>query len=225
MKRIARVFDPNLLFRIFPSAIFALAILMASRSLAQSPPPFPGGPPHVVLENPAPGTVPQFPSFSEQPTTQEIIRAKVFEEPFVPVWGDPSPDENKAFARAIIAFGNRSKRDDFSALTQFLNSPSCINWYPSLLFSLGWEYYHTGYFSKAIDAWVGELPSINSADTLDAKGSVALATLETIARPQAEFSNSQTPAGSECTRALRRALESRALRCASKKRWGPLPLG
>jgi RHS repeat-associated protein len=120
---------------------------------AQSLPPSPGGPPQLKLETPQPGPVPQQPVFSESPTTAEIARARVFEEPLIPLWGEPSPEENKALAKALLAFSTRVKTDDFSALTGFLDSTNCFHWCPSLLFSIGWEYYHTGYFSRAIAAW------------------------------------------------------------------------
>ena len=35
--------------------------------------------------------------FSANPTTQEIFRARVFEEPLVPIGGEPSADENAAW--------------------------------------------------------------------------------------------------------------------------------
>lgn len=130
---------------------FALPLLAPIHVTAQSPPPLPGSV-EIVLTNPPPGRVPQTLSFSRRPTTAEITAARIFEEPLIPVWGEPSDEENRAFADALLAFARRTKLDDFSALENFLASPIAFNWYPSLLACLGNEYYQTGYYSKAIDA-------------------------------------------------------------------------
>ncbi|MGH8245352.1 MAG: hypothetical protein ACREUU_02845 [Gammaproteobacteria bacterium] len=37
-----------------------------------------------------------------QSNTQEIFRARVFEEPLVPIGGEPSADENTALAAALV---------------------------------------------------------------------------------------------------------------------------
>jgi hypothetical protein len=46
--------------------------------------------------------------FSAQPTPQEIFRALVFEEPLVPIGGEPSADENAALAAALLGYAKRS---------------------------------------------------------------------------------------------------------------------
>ncbi|MGV3774938.1 MAG: RHS repeat-associated core domain-containing protein [Verrucomicrobiales bacterium] len=115
-------------------------------------PPFPG-PSEIILTNPPPGLVPQMLSFSPEPTEQEISSAKVFAEPLVAIWGQPTTAENKALAECLLSFSKREVWDDFSAVENFLNMPVAYNWYASVLYSLGWEYYQTGYYSKAIDAW------------------------------------------------------------------------
>ena len=79
--------------------------------------------------------------------------ARVFDEPLIPCDGSPSQDENTALANALTAFASRTNSDDFSALEDYLDSEPNSRWYDSVLFSLGWEYYNTGYYSKAIDAW------------------------------------------------------------------------
>jgi RHS repeat-associated protein len=116
-------------------------------------PPAPVTSPPMVLTNPPPGAVPQFPSFSGQPSTEEIGRAKIFDEPLIPTGGQPSQEENNALAQALMAFANRTNGDDFSALTTYLQSSPNQHWYGSVLFCLGSEYYNTGFYSKAIDAW------------------------------------------------------------------------
>jgi RHS repeat-associated protein len=122
-------------------------------SISSLMPPLPPPPPPLVLTNPPPGTIPQFLSFSTHPTTVEITHARIFQEPLVPCDGAPSQDENDALANALVAFASRTNSDDFSALENFLDSDFGGNWYPSVLFNLGWEYYNTGYYSKALDAW------------------------------------------------------------------------
>jgi RHS repeat-associated protein len=142
--------------RFFSPRFFSLTILSAAlavnMSSGQAPPPMPGGTPTLVLTNPPPGPVPQRPAFSTNATTVELMTARIFEEPLIPI-GEPSQAENNALAAALAAFANRTSSDDFSALTGFLNSSISQAWYPAISFCLGWEYYHTGYYSKAIDAW------------------------------------------------------------------------
>lgn len=106
-----------------------------------------------VLTNPPPGEVSQTPVFSPNPTAAEITRTKIFEEPLIPIWGEPTAEENAVLANAVTAFSNRRERDDFSAFERFLNSPVAYSWYPAVLCALGSEYYHTGHYSKALDAW------------------------------------------------------------------------
>src|SRR5690348_12495476 len=58
--------------------------------------------------------------FSPSPTVQELFRARVFEEPLVPVGGEPSAAENADLATALRGYAQRSGPDDFSSLTGFL---------------------------------------------------------------------------------------------------------
>jgi hypothetical protein len=82
-------------------------------------------------------------AFSANPTTQEIFRARVFEEPLVPIGGEPSAEENAALAAAIIAYSKRSGPDDFASLTGFLEKHPQSPWRAALLTGLGFEYYNT----------------------------------------------------------------------------------
>src|SRR5262249_35193557 len=89
---------------------------------------------------------------SLRPTIQEVFAARIFEEPLVPIGPDPTPSENAALSRSLAAYSPRST-DDFSSVTHFLNAyPTCA-WNAALLVNLGLEYYNTGYYSKALDAW------------------------------------------------------------------------
>src|SRR5260221_403194 len=55
--------------------------------------------------------------FAATPTTQELFRARIFEEPLVPVGGEPTVAENADLAAALLGYSKRSGPDDFSSLT------------------------------------------------------------------------------------------------------------
>ena len=59
-------------------------------------------------------------AFSASPTAQEISRARVFEEPLVPVGGEPTTAENAALAATLLGYAKRNGPDDFATLTDFL---------------------------------------------------------------------------------------------------------
>ena len=91
--------------------------------------------------------------FSANPTTQEISLARVFEEPLVPIGGEPTADENAALASALLGYAKRSGPDDFASLTAFLEKHPKSPWRAALLTGLGIEYYNTAYYSRALEAW------------------------------------------------------------------------
>src|SRR5262245_58733165 len=91
--------------------------------------------------------------FSPNPTAHEIFRAPVFAEPLVPVGAEPTLAETTAVAAALVGYSKRSGPDDFSSLTDFLQSYPKCPWNAALLTGLGIEYYHTGHYSKALEAW------------------------------------------------------------------------
>jgi RHS repeat-associated protein len=91
--------------------------------------------------------------FSDNPTTPEIFRARVFEEPLVPIGGEPSAGENAALATALLGYAKRSGPDDFSSLTEFLEKHPKSAWRAALLTDLGLEYYNTAHYSLALEAW------------------------------------------------------------------------
>jgi RHS repeat-associated protein len=92
-------------------------------------------------------------AFSERPTPEELFRARVFEEPLVPVGGEPSPSENAALADALLGYAKRSGPDDFASLTGFLEAHPQSPWRAALLTDLGLEYYNTAHYSLALEAW------------------------------------------------------------------------
>lgn len=91
--------------------------------------------------------------FSANPAPEEFLRARVFDEPLVPVGGNPTSGENSALAAALQDYAKRSRPDDFSALTRFLEKHPRSAWHAALLTGLGLEYYNTAYYSLALDAW------------------------------------------------------------------------
>lgn len=106
--------------------------------------------------------------FSANPTAGEILRARIFEEPLVPVGGEPSAAENAALVAALLGYTQRSGPDDFSSLTGFLREHPKSPWRAATLTGLGFEYYNTAHYSLALAAWEQAWPLARAAT--DAKG-------------------------------------------------------
>jgi len=106
--------------------------------------------------------------FSLSPTPQDIFRARIFEEPLVPVGGEPSAAENAALAAALLGYSQRAGPDDFSSLTRFLREHPGSVWSAALLTDLGIEYYNTAHYSLALDAWARAWAL--AKDAADSKG-------------------------------------------------------
>jgi len=147
-------------------ALFGATLLLAPlRSDEPLLPPDPeSATPQIALSNPAPAPVPQLPSFSDQPTAEEITAARIFEEPLVFAGGEPTDEENFALANALEDFAARTRTDDFSALENYLQAGANEHWYGSVEFCLGWEYYNCGYYSRAIGAWEEAWQSLRSEE-------------------------------------------------------------
>ncbi len=90
---------------------------------------------------------------STTPTPQEIFEGRFFEEPLAPIGAAPTPAENAALAAALQNYSRRLGPDDFSRLTGFLDAYPESPWNAALLTNLGLEYYYTGHYSDALDAW------------------------------------------------------------------------
>ena len=91
--------------------------------------------------------------FSPNPTSEEIYRSRVLEEPLVPIGSVPSAEENAALAGALLRYAKRSGPDDFVSLRAFLEQHPQSAWRAALLTDLGLEYYNTAHYSLALDAW------------------------------------------------------------------------
>jgi hypothetical protein len=74
----------------------------------------------------------------------EIFNARVFDEPLIPIGGEPGAAETKALADALTGYCRRTNLDDFSSLTTFLTSCPDSAWSPSLRLHLGTEQYNAG---------------------------------------------------------------------------------
>src|SRR5205814_7685017 len=70
----------------------------------------------------------EFPQFSIEPTDAEISKARVFEEPLIPVDSQRDKAENLALSTAISDYLHRGSSDDDSAMTQFLSTYPESRW-------------------------------------------------------------------------------------------------
>lgn len=75
-----------------------------------------------------------------------------FSEPFV-ASKNTSSDEDDAVLAAIRDYQARKSVNDFQALTGFLEKYPDSGWSLAVSTNLGWSYYQSGRFSKAIAAW------------------------------------------------------------------------
>ena len=92
-------------------------------------------------------------AFSTPPTDAEFYRARVFEEPLVPSPGGVNPSEDAALAALILDPARESASNDVEPFAAFLRAHPGSRWKGSLLLDLGIVYRHTGYFTRALDAW------------------------------------------------------------------------
>ena len=65
---------------------------------------------------------------SRNPTREDIFRARIFEEPLVPIGAEPTPTDNAALAAALVSYSKRSSPDEFSSLTGFLKANPKSPW-------------------------------------------------------------------------------------------------
>ena len=100
-----------------------------------------------------PASVPNATPFSASPIDAEIVAARVFDEPLVPLNGQASAAENETLGNALAAYAHRTTADDCTSLEDFADTFPQSRWTASLLLHLGTEYYNYGYFSKALNAW------------------------------------------------------------------------
>ena len=92
-------------------------------------------------------------NLSASPANNEIAACQVFSMPLVAGPGKSSPQENTALTAALKQYSARTESDDFSALTGFLGAFPHSVWRLSLLNNLGFLYYKSGYYDKALETW------------------------------------------------------------------------
>jgi YD repeat-containing protein len=107
----------------------------------------------VTRTVPSVSPITAFPVFSSSPTDAEIMRARVFEEPIIPMSGATGAEENRALAAALLSYLTAGNSEDLSALEVFLSTHQESLWRVSILTNMGMVYRRTGYFSKALAAW------------------------------------------------------------------------
>lgn len=88
------------------------------------------------------------------PNAQQIFALRKLPEPLVPLVSDPQPQDNERLLAALTAFEGRQHSDDFSALEQFITANPQSAWRLAVLTNLGILYYHSGYFSKTMPAYL-----------------------------------------------------------------------
>jgi YD repeat-containing protein len=138
-----------------------LTVLQAAPTFALSaqekdrPQPAPTAATKVVPNRTAPVVVPPplMPRFSEPPTDADFFRARVFDEPLVPLPGPRVAAEDSALANAILGRARAGASEDIAAFEEFLTKYPNSRWKAALLVDLGIVYRRTGYFSRALDAW------------------------------------------------------------------------
>ena len=123
--------------------------------------------PIAVSVEPLPSEQPGLSSrFSETPQSEEIAKSHLFAEPLVAALGS-TPQINARLARALEKHIQRKEGEDFSAITDFIQTNPDSGWNVSLLANLGGLYYKSGRFSKALEAW--EQAWQNGKDATDPK--------------------------------------------------------
>lgn len=90
---------------------------------------------------------------AHDPMVVEIQHVKVFAEPLVPIGGMPSAEESTALQAAIHAYRVQGDTERVEPFVKFLEAYPRSPWRSSLLLDMGLTYRHTGYFTRALDAW------------------------------------------------------------------------
>lgn len=85
-------------------------------------------------------------------TRASIVSKTGYEEPFVPT-SAPTTGDVAELTAALEAEQNRGSEDDFSILNAYLRDHSHSPFHVAVLTNLGIQYYHYGFFGRAIDAW------------------------------------------------------------------------
>jgi YD repeat-containing protein len=138
----------------------SIPVAAADDAAPQAAAPTAAAPPQTIAPTvkvnrtvPAVTAAPLMPRFSAEPTDEEITRARVFDEPIMPMPGAGSASENRTLADAILAYLDAGGGDRLDALRRFLGVYPDSRWRASLLTGMGVSYRRTGHFSRALAAW------------------------------------------------------------------------
>jgi len=109
--------------------------------------------PRVDVNRSAPAlrAQPSEPSFSADPSDAEIVRARVFGEPFVPIARQREGSENVDLARVIRDQARSSMPEDVTRFEVFLRDHPTSRWSAAVLLGVGIVYRQTGYLTRALD--------------------------------------------------------------------------
>ena len=125
----------------------------AVAAVAPKPLPEPQAPVTVNRTVPNVTAVPLSPQFSANPTDAEFFRARIFEEPLIPLEGPAVDAENHALASALLEYLALGGRDAVDPLRTFLVAHPTSRWRVSLLTNMGLVYRRTGFLLRALSAW------------------------------------------------------------------------
>lgn len=120
-------------------------------------------------------------TFSETPTTDEIFGSGVFEEPLVPIGGDPSAAENIALAGAIERVHAGDAREGRAALGAFLVAHPATVWRASVLATLGSMEAGSHAYTRALESYDAAWRLAKDASGSDAKAVADFAISQAIA--------------------------------------------
>jgi RHS repeat-associated protein len=110
--------------------------------------------------------------FSTPPTREEILQARVFAEPFVPV-GEPGAADTQALAVAITTY--RAAPGDVVPFEQFLRAHPTSAWRASVLANLGSAYWAGAAYSRALNAWDAAWQAAKDVETPEGRVVAGLA--------------------------------------------------
>ncbi len=131
-----------------------------SRRVKPATPPSPLPPaapeaPKVMVNRKVPKVAPPAGELTlrDAPSMADIVNARVFREPLVPVGGVPTHAENAALGRALLKFAKGEEAGSDVALRRFLVDFPESAWRASLLLNLGTRYRSLNAYSRALASW------------------------------------------------------------------------
>jgi RHS repeat-associated protein len=92
------------------------------------------------------------PAFGVNVTSDMISRARVFEEPLIPV-GEPTAEENRALGQLLQTIGSLSREQQAMRIDTFLKDHPASAWRASLQTTAAVLYAREGYYSRAASYW------------------------------------------------------------------------